>query len=1442
MNDADTPTLEVGFAIETGASFEALRQLQAAMDTTEGKIVAEAARIEKATGGMINLAGAKAQITAFGGDVTREMASIARETAKAEKAAEAMVRQLEREAQAFGKSRSELRQMRAELRAVEAENRGLTEVAGRLRTASAEIDRLENSVDRVGRASGRSHGTMMQFGMQINDVATMAALGAPPMQIFASQAGQILQVAQQAEGGVKGFATQVGALVVRFAPWAVGIGVAVGAFALFDRAVSKGIDTKAMVDGLGLTRAEIKKLENVSVSTSDVVKATFQVMAERVGISLTGMSKWFSDAMDWMTTAGRNSLAALYASFVGTFRGIGAIVQGVFAGKGVGEILADVGDAYTGTFKEANAAMTKFGEDVNKQIGSNKLADLRKQAAALKADRAPDKAKVDRHAAQLEREARATEAQINNLFALADAYGVSGAEALIAEARVKAETQAIKQRGDITAAVERQIRLAVAQRVSDAAKGTASMREQAALQEKANIAVAQGNVLASQAADYLRDLMAELPLIAALEAARAIKNVQAIEAATKALDEQRAARGSLNDEEAKGRLNLALEAGKDRLAELREEQRLIGATDEARARVLATIKAEQQARAEGWGGKDAADYVRVQADIAAQTVINTQAQNAYNDALSFSADRWELIARNVDNAARGMADAFGEAGRAIGDMAAIFAGFHADQTRMQQQHDEQIRRVGKNEAAIAKENAKFALATSTMQVGLYGDMTAAAKGFFKEGSSGYKALETAEKTFRAVEFALSVRAMAQDAVETASSIAKSGARTAVAATEAVVNAIKSLPFPLNLAAGAATVAALASIGIAVGGAFAGSNKRPTSNTGTGTVFGDSDAKSESIKRAIDSLKEVDVLMLSTSRGMAASLRSIDSQIGGFAALVVRAGDVNASGGVDTGFKANAIGSVLGSIPLVGGILKSLFGTKTTVVGSGLFGGPQALADILGGGFDADYYSDVQKKKKFLGLTTSTKYSTQYSDADPGLENQFTLILRSFNDAITAAAGPLGAATQDIQSRLNGFVLNIGKIDLQGLTGEEIQEKLSAVFGAAADKMALAAFPGMERFQQVGEGAFETLVRVASTVEAVTATFDQLGFGARALGIDAKMAVAAQFDSVSDMTSAVQSYFEDFYTKEEQAAARTAQFAKVFGSLNLAMPSTLASFRALVDAQDLTTAAGQSTYATLLQLAPAFADLKTSMDGAKSAADILTERQDLERRILELRGDTGALRALELAKLDASNRALQEQIYAIEDAQEAARAADELRQAWTSVGDSIMDEVRRIRGLTGAGQDGSFASLMGQFNAANTAARGGDQDAAKSLPGLSQALLRAAELAAASRQELERVQGQTAATLEATYAAIQAMTGTSPASDASTLAAAATAAQAAPTNAAANDDLVAEVKALRTEVVGLRADANAGLAATAGNTGAIKKHLDNVTGDSGGNAISTVAAA
>ncbi|NWK96523.1 hypothetical protein DM806_12800 [Sphingobium lactosutens] len=137
-------------------------------------------------------------------------------------------------------------------------------------------------------------------------------------------------------------------------------------------------------------------------------------------------------------------------------------------------------------------------------------------------------------------------------------------------------------------------------------------------------------------------------------------------------------------------------------------------------------------------------------------------------------------------------------------------------------------------------------------------------------------------------------------------------------------------------------------------------------------------------------------------------------------------------------------------------------------------------------------------------------------------------------------------------------------------------------------------------------------------------------------------------------------------------------------------------------------------------------------------------------------------------------------------------------------------------------------------------KGGDQDAASSLTGLSQSLLQAAALAATSKQELDRVKAQTAATLESVYASIMAANGASAgAADSTVLTAASTAVQASAPSTSANDNLAVEIKALRDEVAQLRSDNNAGHAQTASNTGAIKRKLEDVTNDSGGDAI-TVA--
>jgi hypothetical protein len=96
------------------------------------EVSAEAAKIERSTSGMVNLAGANAQMTSFGNAATQAGATSAAAMAKAEKAGEALSRQMERQIQTFGMSR-------AAAAALKAEQNGLTELAERLRSQEANL-------------------------------------------------------------------------------------------------------------------------------------------------------------------------------------------------------------------------------------------------------------------------------------------------------------------------------------------------------------------------------------------------------------------------------------------------------------------------------------------------------------------------------------------------------------------------------------------------------------------------------------------------------------------------------------------------------------------------------------------------------------------------------------------------------------------------------------------------------------------------------------------------------------------------------------------------------------------------------------------------------------------------------------------------------------------------------------------------------------------------------------------------------------------------------------------------------------------------------------------------------------------------------------------------------------------------------------------------------
>lgn len=625
----------------------------------------------------------------------------------------------------------------------------------------------------------------------------------------------------------------------------------------------------------------------------------------------------------------------------------------------------------------------------------------------------------------------------------------------------------------------------------------------------------------------------------------------------------------------------------------------------------------------------------------------------------------QLDPTRADEFGAALSKAFEGAANGVARMTNALANFGVQQAKLERlKFDALLDGSPRSLLAVQKLNEQSQRNT----IGLYASMAGAAKGFFNEGTKGYKALEIAETAFRAYQ------------------LAGDFARGTSAATVAVANQASGGDPYTAFARMAAMAATMASLGYQVAGFFGSGSKTGGDGakqaTGQGTVLGDAKAQSESISKSIDLLSDTAKLQLTTQSGMLAALRNIENSIGGVTNQILR---INAGStaeqrlGITTGTTGPSLfgkgftgGSLnLDNILFGGKITNALFGKTTKVTGSGLFAAPQDLGSILASGLNLKDFADVNSTRKFFGITVSNKNSTTYKDADPALQRQFGQIFRDFADTITLAAKPLDFALGDVKSAIDGFVIDIGKIDFTGLKGDEIAEKLGAVIGAEGDKIAQAAIPGLQDFQRVGEGYFETVVRVASGVETADAALELLGIGAIKFGDvarkqgdisteivrqsiaafesldgslssigaiinnldgsaddladtyrslldvrDALMDVGESGDSLTaimirgaggldNLAGGLSSYFENFFSEEEQTSARLARLSEDFARIGVTdIPKTREEFRKLVEGIDTSTDAGQKFFAQVISLSDSFASAVPAAEALQEAVKSL----------------------------------------------------------------------------------------------------------------------------------------------------------------------------------------------------------------------------------------------
>lgn len=191
------------------------------------------------------------------------------------------------------------------------------------------------------------------------------------------------------------------------------------------------------------------------------------------------------------------------------------------------------------------------------------------------------------------------------------------------------------------------------------------------------------------------------------------------------------------------------------------------------------------------------------------------------DPLELLADELRMIDDLARETSRGLASAWGESGRALGDLLTTMTSYESRLAEIALAEKE--RRI-----TSAQADRERAMA----QVQNYGDMAAAARGFFDEGSTGYRALLAIEQLYRAQQLAGMVMAMATGQQETAASVAGSMARGAASMAAGAARMFESLG-PLAFPAVAAMLGLLAGLGLGSGGGASRSHSAANDNDAPG---------------------------------------------------------------------------------------------------------------------------------------------------------------------------------------------------------------------------------------------------------------------------------------------------------------------------------------------------------------------------------------------------------------------------------------------------------------------------------------------------------------------------------------------------------------------------------------------------------------------------------
>jgi hypothetical protein len=566
------------------------------------------------------------------------------------------------------------------------------------------------------------------------------------------------------------------------------------------------------------------------------------------------------------------------------------------------------------------------------------------------------------------------------------------------------------------------------------------------------------------------------------------------------------------------------------------------------------------------------------------------------------------------------------------------------------------------------------------QIDSLSKISGAAKKMFKEKENGYKILSSIEKMSAALSAALQAKQLA----ETVSNVAK---QIGIDIPGIYAKFMSQLGWPGVAVAGAAIAAFVGGSSdstIDMTGMTAA--ERQTSQ-GTGTVTGDSTAKSESIANSLNLLNATSVEGLSYSNRMVDLLKSINDGISGVAQGVY--GVVGLTGGSGFGTKEGDSG-----FNILGGLFGSESSKQITDSGLAIKG---TFADFVNGSKNfVQAYEDVltTSTNSFLFFkSTNQSLNTALADLDPKVAKSISKVFKNAADAFIEAGSSLGMTSESVMSELANIDLT-RLVSLRGLKGKELEEALAATFSGMLDSAAGVVFKQLEQFNKFGEGMLQTAVRVIDGLDKVNLAMLSVGkatVGSGVSGIRISEFLIEAADGLGNFIDKTANFNTNFLTDAERLAPVQAALNKEFARLGVSGTVTRESFKQLVLGFKVTDQASAKTYNDLL-------DLSSSIEQLATAANTLSAAKlDQTIKILGLLGkDEEALvltRQKELDALDALLRPGQQYINALEDEKS---LKDKLATAYNNESTAIKSTITSLKSSIKALKDYKAALTTGSL--------------------------------------------------------------------------------------------------------------------------------------------------